>query len=75
MKTIQITIDEQLLEKVDQATQLQNIPRSLFIRKALEEALRQLTIKELEAKHEEGYRRKPVESGEFDVWESEQAWD
>jgi metal-responsive CopG/Arc/MetJ family transcriptional regulator len=74
MKTIQITIDEELLQKVDQATQLQRVARSQFIRKALEDALRQLAIEELERKQFEGYQRLPVINGEFDIWESEQAW-
>jgi metal-responsive CopG/Arc/MetJ family transcriptional regulator len=74
MKTIQITIDEELLLKVDQATQLQRVARSHFIRKALEEALRQLAIEELERKQREGYQRIPTVNGEFDIWESEQAW-
>ena len=74
MKTIQITIDEALLLKVDQATQLKKIARSQFIRKALEDALRQMAIEELEQKQAEGYRSQPVFPGEFDVWESEQAW-
>jgi metal-responsive CopG/Arc/MetJ family transcriptional regulator len=74
MKTIQITIDEELLQKVDQATQLQRVARSQFIRKALEAALRQLAIEELERKQFEGYQRMPVLNGEFNIWESEQAW-
>jgi len=36
-------------------------------------ALKAVRLKELEAKHREGYRRKPVKRGEFD-WESEQVW-
>lgn len=74
MKTIQITIDDELLQKVDHATQLQRVARSQFIRKALEDALRQLAIEELERKQSEGYQRIPVTKGEFDIWESEQAW-
>ena len=74
MKTIQITIDEELLQRVDRATQLQRVARSQFIRTALEDALRQLAIEELERKQAEGYRRRPVAPGEFDIWESEQAW-
>ncbi len=74
MKTIQITIDETFLLKVDQATHLKKIARSQFIRKALEDTLRQIAVEELEQKQAEGYRRQPVTSGEFDVWESEQAW-
>ena len=74
MKTIQITIDDDLLLKVDQVTHLKKIARSQFIRQALEEALRQMTIAELEQKQAEGYRQHPVIPGEFDIWESEQAW-
>jgi metal-responsive CopG/Arc/MetJ family transcriptional regulator len=74
MKTIQMTIDENLLERVDQATQSLGVARSMFIREALELALRNLTIAELERQHREGYEQYPVVAGEFDVWEAEQAW-
>jgi metal-responsive CopG/Arc/MetJ family transcriptional regulator len=74
MKTIQITIDEELLQKVDLATQLQRVARSQFIRQALEDALRQIAIKELERRQSEGYQRMPVNKGEFDIWEAEQSW-
>jgi metal-responsive CopG/Arc/MetJ family transcriptional regulator len=74
LKKIHITIDEELLMKVDQATQLQRVARSQFIRQFLEDALRQLAIKELERRQSEGYQRMPVIKGEFDIWESEQAW-
>ena len=74
MKTIQITIDEELLQKVDQATQLKGVARSQFIRGALEAALRQLAVEALEQKQAEGYRRSPVTAGEFDLWEAEQDW-
>ena len=67
MKTIQITIDETLLLKVDQVTQRKKITRSQFIRIALEDALQHMVIEELEQKQAEGYRRQPVSSGEFDV--------
>jgi metal-responsive CopG/Arc/MetJ family transcriptional regulator len=74
MKTIQITIDETLLDKVDQATPSQKIARSKFIRKALIAALSQVAVEKLEQIHSEGYRQTPVSPGEFDIWESEQAW-
>jgi Arc/MetJ family transcription regulator len=74
MKTIQITIDDDLLQDVDQATHLRNISRSQFIRDALMAALHQLAIEELEQSQVEGYRRHPVTAGEFDVWVKEQAW-
>jgi metal-responsive CopG/Arc/MetJ family transcriptional regulator len=74
MKTIQMTIDEPLLAEVDQLIQTLNTTRSAFIREALELALRRHTIAAMEWKHAEGYARHPVEPGEFDVWEDEQAW-
>jgi hypothetical protein len=74
MKTIQMTIDESLLRRVDKTIQNLGVGRSEFIRHALETALRDLAIAEMERQHEEGYRHHPIEPGEFDVWESEQAW-
>jgi metal-responsive CopG/Arc/MetJ family transcriptional regulator len=74
MKTIQMTIDEPLLAEVDQMIQTLNTTRSAFIREALELALQRHAIAEMEKKHAEGYARHPVEPGEFDVWEAEQAW-
>jgi metal-responsive CopG/Arc/MetJ family transcriptional regulator len=74
MKTIQITIDEALLEKVDHVTREKKIARSQFIRTALEDALRQLSIEDLEQRQMNGYLNHPVTGDEFDVWESEQAW-
>jgi hypothetical protein len=44
-----------------------------FTREALRSALKVVRVKELESRHREGYRRKPVKRGEFD-WESEQVW-
>jgi metal-responsive CopG/Arc/MetJ family transcriptional regulator len=74
MKTIQMTIDEPLLERVDKATDSLGMARSAFIRRALESALQDLAISELERKHIDGYQRQPVKAGEFDMWETEQAW-
>ena len=74
VKTIQMTIDEPLLTEVDQMAEKLNTTRSAFIREALELALRRQAIAEMERNHAEGYARQPVEPGEFDVWEDEQAW-
>jgi metal-responsive CopG/Arc/MetJ family transcriptional regulator len=74
MKTIQMTIDEALLERVDRVTKSLGIPRSAFIRQALELALREIKIDELQQRHGEGYQRFPVAPGEFDIWEKEHAW-
>ena len=74
MKTIQMTIDEPLLTRVDRAIKALDMTRSAFIREALEIALRHYQILEMEKKHADGYARQPVEPGEFDIWEDEQVW-
>jgi metal-responsive CopG/Arc/MetJ family transcriptional regulator len=74
MKTIQMTIDEDLLAEVDRATKSMDITRSAFIRHALTLALQRRRISELERRHAEGYARFPAQPGEFDVPESSLAW-
>jgi metal-responsive CopG/Arc/MetJ family transcriptional regulator len=74
MKTIQMTIDESLLEEVDQVSQDLKTSRSAFIRGALQLALRRHAIEKLEQQHAQGYAKNPVQPGEFDVWQAEQAW-
>ena len=74
MKTIQMTLDEELLYRVDQTIKKLNTSRSEFIREALNKSLDDIRIREMEKRHREGYRNKPVEPGEFDLWENEQAW-
>lgn len=74
MKTIQMTIDDDLLVRVDQATHFMGIARSAFIRRALELALRKQAIDEMERQQIAGYQCQPVSADEFDGWEAEQAW-
>jgi len=58
----------------DRAAKRLGTTRSGFTREALRSALRKVHIAELERKHREGYRRKPIKRGEFSDWESEQVW-
>ena len=74
MKTIQMTIDEALLYKVDQVIQKLETNRSAFIREALKLALQRYEIRKLEERHAKGYAKYPVEKGEFDIWQDEQVW-
>jgi len=74
MKTVQMTLDEDLLATVDKVVKKLNTTRSSFAREALRAAIQKDQIKELERKHREGYKRKPVKAGEFSNWEAEQAW-
>lgn len=74
MKTIQMTIDESLLEEVDGLIATLNTTRSAFIRRALQSAIRKHIAVTREEQHEQGYAQHPVQPGEFDVWTDEQAW-
>ena len=74
MKTIQMTLDEDLVKAVDRVSKQLNTSRSAFTRKALREALDRYSIEQLERTHRKGYERHPVSADEFLVWEEEQAW-
>lgn len=74
MKTVQMTLDEELVEAVDEAAKRLGTTRSAFAREALREALARERVKHLEQKHREGYEKHPVKTGEFDAWEDEQVW-
>jgi len=74
MKTVQMTLDENLVKAVDTAAKKLGTTRSAFTREALRSALKEVHVKDLETKHREGYKRKPVKRGEFSDWESEQVW-
>ena len=74
MKTVQMTLDENLIASVDKVAKHLGTTRSAFTRQALKSALREVRTNELERKHRAGYKRKPVKQGEFDDWEAEQVW-
>jgi len=74
MKTVQMTLDEDLVKAVDRVSKQLNTTRSAFTRQALRDALDRYRVEQLERKHRRGYERHPVKPDEFSVWESEQAW-
>jgi metal-responsive CopG/Arc/MetJ family transcriptional regulator len=74
MKTIQMTLDDDLVATVDQVVKKLKTTRSAFARKALRSAIKQVNINELERKHKKGYGHRPVDKMEFSVWEAEQEW-
>jgi metal-responsive CopG/Arc/MetJ family transcriptional regulator len=74
MRTVQMTLDDSLVEEVDRAAQARGTTRSAFTRDALRAALALQQEQELERKHQAGYTRKPVQPGEFSDWEDEQVW-
>ena len=74
MKTVQMTLDEDLIEKVDSVVARLGSSRSAFAREALRHELSRLENLEKERRHREGYERHPVVPGECSDWEDEQAW-
>jgi CopG family transcriptional regulator / antitoxin EndoAI len=74
MRTIQMTLENELVEAVDRAVRRQRTSRSAFTRDALRDALRRIQTRDLERKQARGYARKPVRKREFSGWEKEQAW-
>lgn len=74
MKTIQMTLDDELVATVDQVVKKLKTTRSAFARKALRNAVKQVAIDQLERKHKKGYEQRPADKAEFSVWEAEQNW-
>ncbi len=74
MKTVQMTLDEELVAEVDTAVARLGTTRSAFTRQALRSSLARIREKELERRHREGYSRHPVERNELGGWEDEQVW-
>ena len=74
MKTVQMTLDEELVADVDTAVAKLGTTRSAFTRQALRASLAHLRERELEQRHKEGYLRHPVQQDELGDWEDEQVW-
>jgi len=74
MRTIQMTLDEKLIEEVDKIVKELETTRSAFTRAALRNAIKNIHDSHLEKKHRNGYEIHPGNKGEFGVWEQEQEW-
>lgn len=74
MRTVQMTLDDNLVTAVDNVVKKLKTTRSAFARKALKDAINRANIEMLEKKHKKGYERQPSSKSEFTVWESEQEW-
>ena len=74
MRTVQMMLDERLVQTVDKVAKSIHTTRSAFTREALKFALARFEMEKLEEKHRQGYIHKPVSTDEFSVWEKEQKW-
>ena len=74
MKTVQMTLDDDLIHAVDEVVKQQKTSRSEFTRRALRDALEKVQRQHLEKAHRTGYDKFPVSHDEFSVWDDEQEW-
>lgn len=74
MRTVQMTLDDELIEAVDKIAKELKTTRSAFTRSALREAIKNLHLRQMEAKHRKGYQLHPVTQEEFSIWDHEQHW-
>ena len=73
-KTVQITMDTELLGRVDKRVKQLGSTRSAFTREALQAALDRYDEAELEERHRAGYRKLPATPREFSVPEEHFTW-
>ena len=75
METIQVVIDEKLLQASDRAAKKAKLNRSELVRLALREHLQRMQILEAEQRDQRGYEKLPQSKAitESD-WEAEAVW-
>ena len=74
MRTVQMTLDDDLVRRVDSVSKKLHTSRSAFTRDALREALKRYSVVQQEKRHRKGYEKHPVARAEFSAWEAEQEW-
>ena len=74
MKTIQITMDEDLLTRLDRAEEVQRIGRSAVLRRATAEYLARQHRVEVARQYRKAYGVDAALGDEFKGWEAEAAW-
>jgi len=75
MRTIQMTLEDDLVQSVDKIVKQMHTSRSAFTRAALRNAINNYKVSQLEQKHRKGYEKQPISKEEFSVWKNEQKWE
>jgi metal-responsive CopG/Arc/MetJ family transcriptional regulator len=65
MRTVQISLDEDLVRAVDRVVRDLHTTRSAFVREALQQAIARAEIQRLEEEHRQGYLGRPEGADEF----------
>lgn len=74
MKNVQISFDEDLLERVDELAASSHQARSAVVREALESWLRRREIREFEEKWIASLKEHPQDIGEVEAWAKAETW-
>jgi metal-responsive CopG/Arc/MetJ family transcriptional regulator len=74
MKTIQITMDERLLEQLDQDKETQRDGRSAVFRRAVAEYLKRRRRKDITESYRRAYSKNTGLGRDFEGWEEEGQW-
>ena len=74
MKTIQITIDPELLHKIDNDEESMKKGRSAFLRQAVRYYLEQKKLRSISEQYRSGYTRESTKNDDLTSWEDEQVW-
>ncbi len=75
MKTIQVTIDEPLLHRLDDTARREELARSTWIREVIADALWQRDLDQLNKQDREAYAAVPQTDEEINGWIDVQARD
>jgi len=74
MKTIQITIDPELLHKIDNDEESMKKGRSAFLQQAVQYYLEQKKLRSISEQYRSGYTRESEINDDLTSWEDEQVW-
>jgi metal-responsive CopG/Arc/MetJ family transcriptional regulator len=74
MKAIQITLDTELLKRLDADDDVRREGRSAVLRRAAEEYLARRRKRAIAEQYERAYRKDPGLGDDFSGWQDEGAW-
>ena len=74
MKSIQMTIEDSLLQEIDEAVKALDTTRSAFLRDAAKIRLLKLKFAEMDRQYAESFTRLPIQPDEFEDWGEIQNW-
>ena len=74
MKAVQITLDEELLRRLDEDDEVQREGRSAFLRKVAVQYLERKRMRTIRRAYEAAYADSAALEAELDGWEREGAW-